>query len=61
MQSCTSCDLYRNRKNPVCGIGTQRARVMLLSDAPGSHEDEEGKPLLGRNAILLLKTMEAPA
>ncbi|GGM68334.1 uracil-DNA glycosylase [Thermogymnomonas acidicola] len=58
MQSCTSCDLYRNRKNPVCGIGTQRARVMLLSDAPGSHEDEEGKPLLGRNAILLLKTME---
>ena len=51
--SCTRCTLHESRKNPVFGEGAANARVVCVGEAPGKHEDDTGRPFVGRAGQLL--------
>jgi len=53
IRSCTRCQLHRHRRNPVPGEGPLDARVMLVGEAPGRREDEQGQPFVGMAGKLL--------
>ena len=45
--TCTNCDLYRDATQTVFGKGPQNARMMLVGEQPGDHEDLAGEPFVG--------------
>jgi len=55
--SCTRCPLHKVRRNPVPGEGPSDAPLMLVGEAPGAKEDEEGRPFVGRAGQLLNQLM----
>ncbi len=50
---CTLCELSRSRTHAVPGEGNQQARVMLIGEGPGWHEDQQGKPFVGASGKFL--------
>ena len=50
---CTRCELARTRTHAVPGAGPSDARVMLIGEAPGWHEDQQGKPFVGNSGSFL--------
>ncbi|MBN9391634.1 MAG: hypothetical protein J0I20_26610 [Chloroflexi bacterium] len=56
---CTKCDLCRHRTNTVPGEGSPHARVMFIGEAPGFHEDQQGRPFVGPSGQLLNKLLDA--
>jgi uracil-DNA glycosylase family 4 len=44
---CTACALSRTRHKTVPGDGTPAAEIMFIGEAPGYHEDQQGKPFVG--------------
>ncbi len=44
---CTACILSRTRHKTVPGTGDPRATIMFIGEAPGYHEDQQGKPFVG--------------
>jgi DNA polymerase len=50
---CISCPLHKSRKNAVPGEGNWKSRIMLIGEAPGFNEDEQGRPFVGRAGKLL--------
>ncbi len=54
-----NCDLKKNAKNMVFSDGNPKSKVMLIGEAPGANEDEEGLPFVGRAGILLDKMLAA--
>jgi len=53
IRTCTNCDLHKTRKKVVIGRGLPNPDVVLIGEAPGSEEDESGKPFVGRSGKLL--------
>lgn len=51
--ACTHCPLSQTRNLPVMGRGSRNADIMLIAEAPGSQEDLEGLPFVGRSGKLL--------
>lgn len=51
--SCQRCRLGQTRTQTVFGIGNEQADIMIIGEAPGFHEDQEGKPFVGRAGQLL--------
>jgi DNA polymerase len=47
VQACTLCKLSKTRINSVAGEGSSSSKVMFVGEAPGSHEDSEGRPFVG--------------
>jgi len=45
--ACRRCDLYRTRTRAVPGEGPADARIMFIGEAPGWHEDQQGRPFVG--------------
>jgi uracil-DNA glycosylase family 4 len=57
---CTRCKLCTlGRKQVVFGVGNPTADLMFVGEAPGSDEDEQGIPFVGRAGQLLTKIIEA--
>jgi DNA polymerase len=56
---CTRCPLYATAKNPVPGAGNRNAGLMLVGEAPGASEDEQGIPFVGQAGQLLTKIIAA--
>lgn len=50
---CTLCELCRSRTHAVPGEGNPEARVMLIGEGPGWHEDQQGKPFVGASGKFL--------
>src|SRR2546429_8612491 len=50
---CTKCPLAATRTNVVFGVGDPHAPLMLVGEAPGRDEDEQGEPFVGRSGKLL--------
>lgn len=44
---CTDCPLARTRTNAVPGEGNETPRIVLIGEAPGYHEDQQGRPFVG--------------
>jgi len=59
MGDCKRCKLHPTRKNIVFGVGNSNARLMFVGEAPGSEEDEQGMPFVGKAGQLLTKIIEA--
>src|SRR5437763_8346978 len=47
------CPLKAGRTNIVFGMGNADADLMFVGEAPGFHEDQQGKPFVGRAGRLL--------
>jgi len=45
---CKRCDLYKTRSRTVPGEGPENAEIMFIGEAPGFHEDREGRPFVGQ-------------
>jgi DNA polymerase len=56
---CTRCDLCSTRTKVVWGSGTPRTGVLVVGEAPGYHEDQQGEAFVGRAGQLLTKILEA--
>ena len=57
--TCLKCGLGHTRKNFVFGVGNSKAEVVVIGEAPGADEDEQGEPFVGRAGQLLNKILEA--
>lgn len=44
---CTKCLLHRGRTHAVPGEGPADADIMFVGEAPGFHEDQQGRPFVG--------------
>ena len=56
---CRRCPLYATAKNPVPGDGNPDADFMIIGEAPGANEDEQGVPFVGQAGQLLTKIIGA--
>ena len=54
-----NCELKKNAKNIVFSDGNPKSKIMLLGEAPGANEDQEGLPFVGRAGMLLDKMLAA--
>jgi uracil-DNA glycosylase family 4 len=57
--SCRRCPLYATAINPVPGTGNPDADFMIVGEAPGANEDEQGVPFVGQAGQLLTKIIGA--
>ena len=53
------CELKKGARNLVFSDGVPGARVMVIGEAPGRDEDQQGKPFVGRAGQLLDKMFDA--
>ena len=59
-QDCRRCKLCTlGRSQIVFGVGSPKARLMFVGEAPGEEEDKRGEPFVGRAGQLLTKIIEA--
>jgi uracil-DNA glycosylase len=58
--TCTRCPLHATALNPVPGTGNARADLMIVGEAPGATEDEQGVPFVGAAGQLLTKILASP-
>ncbi|MGD1713860.1 uracil-DNA glycosylase [Dapis sp. BLCC M172] len=56
---CHRCELGENRTNAVIGRGNPKAEIMIIGEAPGQNEDEQGLPFVGRSGQLLDKILQS--
>ena len=58
VRTCTACPLSRTRTNAVPGEGPIPAEVMFIGEAPGMHEDRQGRPFVGAAGAFLGELIE---
>ncbi len=58
-EHCRRCDLYRDATRIVFGEGPADARIVMVGEQPGDHEDLSGRPFVGPAGILLGKALSA--
>lgn len=47
VKDCTLCRLSRGRHLAVPGEGPDSPKIMFIGEAPGFHEDQQGRPFVG--------------
>jgi uracil-DNA glycosylase len=57
--ACRACALCESRTQTVFGVGHQRARLMIVGEAPGEQEDLQGEPFVGQAGKLLDNMLRA--
>ncbi len=58
--ACTQCAaIARARRTVVFGVGDVDASLMLVGEAPGREEDQQGEPFVGAAGQLLTKVLVA--
>lgn len=54
VQQCQACsELVANRTRTVLGVGNRQAKLLIVGEAPGAEEDQQGEPFVGRAGQLL--------
>ncbi len=56
---CQLCPLAGTRTQTVFGTGNRNADWMLIGEAPGQSEDQQGKPFVGKAGLLLMEMLRA--
>ncbi len=59
MGNCQRCPLHEGRTNLVFGEGNPEARLLFVGEAPGYHEDQQGRPFVGKAGTLLDQMIRA--
>jgi uracil-DNA glycosylase family 4 len=54
---CTLCRLSETRTQVVFGTGDPQAELMLIGEAPGFNEDQQGEPFVGAAGQLLTRLL----
>lgn len=47
IENCRECELARHRTKVVPGEGPEDAELLFIGEAPGWHEDQQGRPFVG--------------
>jgi uracil-DNA glycosylase family 4 len=50
---CQRCQLAKHRTRAVPGEGSEDAEIMFIGEAPGWHEDQQGRPFVGPAGLYL--------
>jgi len=53
VEACTRCTLHATRTRAVFGEGDHASELMFVGEAPGYHEDQQGRPFVGAAGKLL--------
>jgi len=53
VRECPKCELCKSRTHAVPGEGDPHARIMLIGEGPGYHEDQQGRPFVGASGKFL--------
>lgn len=57
---CGACGLYKTCESPkMPAFGNGRRRVLVVGEAPGQTEDEEGRPFLGKAGKFLRQCLQS--
>lgn len=56
--TCKRCPLYSTRKHTVFARGNPQAKLMIIGEAPGFHEDQLGLPFVGAAGQFLDKMID---
>lgn len=46
--ACYKCDIAKLRTHTVPGEGPENAEILFIGEAPGWHEDQQGRPFVGQ-------------
>lgn len=46
--NCNKCEIAHSRTRAVPGEGSENAEIMFIGEAPGYHEDQQGRPFVGQ-------------
>ncbi len=58
-RACQRCAIGKKRQHMVFGAGNPNADLVLVGEAPGAMEDEQGEPFVGPAGQLLTKMLAA--
>ena len=47
IKNCRKCEIAKDRTRAVPGEGAEDADIMFIGEAPGWHEDQQGRPFVG--------------
>ncbi|MFO7773854.1 MAG: uracil-DNA glycosylase [Dehalococcoidia bacterium] len=47
IEACQDCELAKHRTRAVPGEGAEDADLLFIGEAPGWHEDQQGRPFVG--------------
>jgi DNA polymerase len=50
---CKQCEISKYRTKVVPGEGAENAEIMFIGEAPGWHEDQQGRPFVGPAGLYL--------
>lgn len=53
IKSCKNCSLKKNDIKPVFSKGNEKAKIILIGEAPGAEENKEGLPFVGHSGQIL--------
>lgn len=59
VSNCELCSLCTTRTQTVFGEGNENADWLFIGEAPGQHEDEQGRPFIGEAGQLLSEMCRA--
>ncbi len=59
VSECRLCDLHTSRTQTVFGVGNHNADWLVIGEAPGHDEDQQGEPFVGRAGQLLNAMLQA--
>lgn len=59
VSQCQLCELHASRTHTVFGVGKADADVLIIGEAPGEDEDEQGEPFVGHAGQLLSAMLQA--
>lgn len=59
VSACTRCPLHQTRTQTVFARGNPEARLMIVGEAPGYYEDQQGLPFVGKAGSLLNKMIQS--
>lgn len=59
VKGCTKCEIASVVRNKVFGDGNIGAKIVLVGEAPGVGEDEEGHPFIGSAGRILNESLAA--
>jgi uracil-DNA glycosylase len=59
IKDCHACPLGDSRKKFVFGAGNAAAQLMVIGEAPGADEDDQGVPFVGKAGQLLTDMLSA--